>query len=310
MDRAGLRPTWVQGRRYTDEATLAIVARVLAEEINEDIVRHVNKFGGRAAGLHHKTHQCLYGERLALPGAEGPIDLGRVGEVVEVDTPPIENLCLAGVVPVLPSLAEAPDGGLLNVNADTAAAAVARALRADKLVFLTDTPGILMDRADPKSLVRGLTPDGCRDLIARGVIDSGMIPKVEACLASLQAGVQKTHIVDGRLRHSLLLEMYTEEGIGTEIVPRSGEATRPPRPLEATGRLTPPFASRIGRTAPNHVPRPGWPRPHDLFPLRSAEVPRRGRQEPPARPPFLEPDPCLKSPSRHRPRRSRSSIVT
>ena len=126
--------------------------RVLAEEINADIERHINKYGGRASGLHHKTHQCLYGRKLMLPDGDGSlIDLGRVGEVTEVDTIPIENLCLAGVVPVLPSLAEDEDeeGKLLNVNADTAAAAVAQALQAEKLVFLTDTPGILMDRNEP-----------------------------------------------------------------------------------------------------------------------------------------------------------------
>jgi acetylglutamate kinase len=227
MERAGLEARFIQGRRYTDDATLEIVARVLAEEVNEDIVRHIRKFGGRAQGLHHKSTQCLFGRRLTLPGPDGPIDLGRVGEVSEVDAEPIENLCLAGVVPVLPSLAEDDDGGLLNVNADTAAAAVAMALEAEKLVFLTDMAGILLDRHEPDSLLRGLTPDECRDLIDRGVIDRGMIPKVEACLASLQAGVRKTHIIDGRLRHSLLLEMYTEQGIGTEIALGGDEATEP-----------------------------------------------------------------------------------
>src|SRR5262245_53226864 len=165
MDKAGLTPRFVQGRRYTDEATLAIVARVLAEEINADIVRHINKFGGRASGLHHKaTLQCLYGRRLTLPdGQGGAVDLGLVGAVTEVDTPPIENHCLAGVVPVLPSLAEDEEneGQLLNVNADTAAAAVAQALRAEKLVFLTDTPGILLNKDKPDSLIPGLNPDEC-----------------------------------------------------------------------------------------------------------------------------------------------------
>ncbi len=221
MEQAGLVPHFVQGRRFTDEATLKIVARVLAEEINADIERHINKFGGRASGLHHKTHQCLFGRKLWLEnGSDGRLDLGRVGEVTAVDVLPIENLCLAGVVPVLPSLAEDEDseGSLLNVNADTAAAAVAQAIQAEKLVFLTDTAGILMDKNEPSSLVRGLTPAGCHDLIAKGVIDRGMIPKVEACLTSLEAGVLKTHIIDGRLPHALLLEIFTKSGIGTEIV--------------------------------------------------------------------------------------------
>jgi acetylglutamate kinase len=232
MEKAGLTARFVQGRRYTDEATLEIVARVLAEEINADIVRHINKFGGRASGLHHKTTlQCLYGRRLALPGSNGkPIDLGLVGEVTEVETQPIENHCLAGVVPVLPSLAEDEEheGQLLNVNADTAAAAVAQALKAEKLVFLTDTPGILLDKSEPDSLIPGLTPDECHDLIARGVIDRGMIPKVEACLTSLEAGVRKTHIVDGRLPHALLLEIFTHTGIGTEIAQKANSPDSSP----------------------------------------------------------------------------------
>lgn len=234
MERAGLQARFVQGRRYTDDATLEIVARVLAEEINADIWRHITKYGGRAAGLHHKSTQCLFGRRLTLPGADGgEIDLGRVGEVTEVDVSPIENLCLAGVVPVLPSLAEDEDGHLLNVNADTAAAAVAVAMKAEKLVFLTDTPGILRNRNEPGSLIRSLTPAGCRSLIAEGVIDKGMIPKVEACLDSLAQGVGKTHIIDGRLRHSLLLEMYTDTGIGTEIT-----LDPPPPGTEARGGIS------------------------------------------------------------------------
>ncbi len=219
MAKSGLEPRFVQGRRYTDEKTLEIVARVLAEEVNTDIVRHINKFGGRASGLHHKSiAQCLFGDRLTLPGEDGTrVDLGRVGQVVEVDVPPIESMCLGGVVPVLPSLAEDDDGGLLNVNADTAAAAVASALEAEKLVFLTDTPGILADKNDPSTLLRELNPERCRDLMRDGIVDRGMIPKVEACIACLDAGVRKIHIIDGRLRHALLLEIFTHEGIGTQI---------------------------------------------------------------------------------------------
>ena len=121
-------------------------------------------------------------------------------------------------MPLLPSLAEDDDGGLLNVNADTAAAAVAMALQAEKLVFLTDTPGILRDRSDESTLIASLDVIGCRELITTGIIDSGMIPKVEACLESLRAGVRQVHMIDGRLRHSLLLEIYTHHGVGTEIV--------------------------------------------------------------------------------------------
>jgi acetylglutamate kinase len=239
MARAGLEPRWVQGRRYTDERTLEIVARVLAEDVNTDIVRHINKFGGRAAGLHHRTAGiCLFGRRLTLAGLNGEAtDLGRVGEVTEVEVEPIEAMCLGGVVPVLPSLAEDDDGGLLNVNADTAAAAVAEALHAEKLVFLTDAPGICRDVSDPSTLVRSMTPSDARGLIAEGVIGRGMIPKLEACLASLEAGVRKIHIIDGRLRHALLLEIFTHEGIGTMIGPNGGAlAEPPPRRASVAGR--------------------------------------------------------------------------
>ncbi len=227
MERAGLAARFVQGRRYTDEATLEIVARVLVDEINDDIVRRIEQMGGRAAGLHYQTSQCLFGRQTYLVGDRGEkLDLGRVGEVTAVDTRLIENLCTAGVVPVIPSLAldEANRTGpaeprhLLNVNADTAAAAVACQLRAEKLVVLTDTGGILLDRNDPNSRTTSLTVSDCKSLIERGVIDSGMIPKVEACLSSLAANVHKTHIIDGRLPHSLLLEIFTHQGAGTEIV--------------------------------------------------------------------------------------------
>jgi acetylglutamate kinase len=154
-----------------------------------------------------------------------------------VDGPLIQDFCAAGVVPVIPSLAQDADGGWLNVNADTAAAAVATALKADKLVFLTDTPGILRDKADPGSLIRELTPAGCRNLIAEGIIDRGMIPKVEACMACLEAGVRKIHIIDGRLRHAILLEIFTHEGIGTQISRDVGNDEPSPR-------------RRVGQAAP------------------------------------------------------------
>jgi acetylglutamate kinase len=222
MAAAGLQPRKIQGRRYTDEATLAIVVRVLLHEVNAGIVSQIRKLGGRAVGMHRGSLQCLIGQQLLLPGEEGQfIDLGRVGQVTQVDQLLIQDFARAGVVPVIPSLALDAEGNWLNVNADTAAAAVAAQLQAEKLVFLTDTPGILMNRADERTLIHSLDDAGCRDLIDQGIIDAGMIPKVEACLESLRAGVRKTHMIDGRLRHSLLLEIYTDRGVGTEIVLRN-----------------------------------------------------------------------------------------
>ena len=222
MARSGLQPQKIQGRRYTDAATLEIVVQVLLHEVNAGIVRDIRKLGGRAVGLHSGSLQSLFGERLRLLGPDGkPIDLGFVGRVSRVDGSLIESFCAGGVVPVIPSVAfdTATDrlDAWLNVNADTAAAAIAAHHRAEKLVFLTDTPGILLDRSRSESLLPSLDAARCRELIGRGVIEEGMIPKVEACLDSLRAGVRKTHMIDGRLRHSLLLEIYTDRGVGTEI---------------------------------------------------------------------------------------------
>jgi acetylglutamate kinase len=219
MAEAGLKPRKVQGRRYTDEATLAIVVRVLMEEINVGIETQIRRLGGRAVGPHRGAIQYLAGERLLLDGPGGEkFDLGRVGKVTQVDVELLRDFCAGGVVPVIPSLAIDASGDWLNVNADTAAAAVAAQLRAEKLVLLTDTPGILLDRRNAASLQPSLDLPHCRELIRRGVIEEGMIPKVEACFEALEAGVKKTHIIDGRLRHSLLLEIYTDQGVGTEIV--------------------------------------------------------------------------------------------
>jgi len=219
MAAAGLQPKKILGRRITDDATLAIVVRVLTEEINAEIVRQLRELGGKAFGLHSSTSQVLFGEKLMLdnPGGE-KIDLGRVGRVTRVDCDIINDFSHSGVIPVIPSLAHDELGGWLNVNGDTAAAGVAAQIKAAKLVMMTDTPGILRDRKDLSSLVTSLTTDGCRQLIRAGIIDSGMIPKVEACLDALKAGVGKTHIIDGRLKYSLLLEVFTDKGIGTEIV--------------------------------------------------------------------------------------------
>jgi acetylglutamate kinase len=219
MAQAGLKPRKVQGRRYTDDETLAIVVRVLMQEINVGIEWQIRQLGGRAVGPHLGSLHYLMGERLMLPGNDGSeIDLGRVGKISKVDVDLIRDFCAAGVVPVIPSLAIDAENRWLNVNADTAAAAVAGQLHAEKLVLLTDTPGILLNRSDPTSLVSSLNKAECEKLMKQGVIDEGMIPKVEACLEALSGGVRKTHIIDGRIKHSLLLEIYTDRGVGTEIV--------------------------------------------------------------------------------------------
>lgn len=222
MAEAGLTPKKIKGRRYTDEATLRIVEEVLAYETNERIARQIEELGGRAMNLNFRTTNVLFGERITLPDDDGSeIDLGHVGRVTRVDRGVIENLCYAGQVPVIPSMALDENCNKLNVNADTAATAVAQALGAEKLVYMSDVNGVRRDKKDPDSIIHSLTDVEARELIRTGVVDSGMIPKVEACLETLDRGVRKVHIVDGRLRHSLLLEIYTTSGVGTEIVKAS-----------------------------------------------------------------------------------------
>jgi acetylglutamate kinase len=179
MADAGLEPRFVQGRRYTDDATLAIVERVLAYEINEGLSRQIQEYGGKAQSLNFRTTNVLFGKRLALQDSDGrPVDLGHVGTVTRADGEIIRRLCEVGVVPVIPSMCLDEDnkGGKLNVNADTAATAVAQALGAEKMVYLSDVNGVRRDKRDPGSLIDSLTTQQAHELISSGVIDSGMIP--------------------------------------------------------------------------------------------------------------------------------------
>ena len=227
MEQAGIASRFIQGRRYTDLATLDIVERVLACETNENITRQIEQYGGRAKNLNFRTSNVLFGERLQLQDKDGqPVDLGYVGEVTHVERSIIETLCSAGQVPVIPSMCLDATGQKLNVNADTAATAVAQAMGAEKLVFMSDVNGVRRNREDADSLIHSLTASEARELIASGAIEAGMIPKVEACLETLDKGVRKIHIIDGRLRHSLLLEIYTTTGVGTQIVQDEGEGIR------------------------------------------------------------------------------------
>ncbi len=219
MQEAGVEPLFVEGRRYTDEKTLEIAARVLCLELCQQLVDEIHRQGGQAVPLNPFTENVLVAERLTLTSKDGrEIDLGRVGYIVEVREEVLRQACEEGRVPVVPSIALDRQGGKLNVNADTAAAAVARWLRAEKLVFLSDVPGILADPERPESLLSHVNAAKCRELVANEVIGTGMVPKVEAALEALQAGVRKVHIVDGRMPHSLLLEIYSDKGVGTEIV--------------------------------------------------------------------------------------------
>ncbi|MGE0609734.1 MAG: acetylglutamate kinase [Pirellulales bacterium] len=220
MTAAGIEARFVQGRRYTDAATAEIVERVLAVETNSQIVSGIEDLGGRAAPLNfqHNTN-VLFGKRLMLQDKAGEsVDLGQVGEVTRVDRRTIDNLCYARIVPVIPSMCLGENGEKLNVNADTAATAVAQALGAEKLVFLSDVNGVRRQKDDPTTLIHSLNEAQAKDLIASGAVEAGMIPKLEGCLETLKNGVRKIHIIDGRIRHSLLLEVYTSTGVGTELV--------------------------------------------------------------------------------------------
>jgi acetylglutamate kinase len=220
MDEAKITPTWVKGRRVTDDATLKIVEKTLAGEVNQELADEIERLGGRAVNLNFANGtNVLYGEKLLLTDDDGtPLDLGYVGHVTRVDRTVIENLAHANQVPVIPSMCIDEQGQKFNVNADTAAMAVAEALGAEKLVFLSDVNGVRRDKTRPETIIHSLTAAEAQQLITDKVIDAGMIPKIEACLATLKRGVRKVHIIDGRLRHSLLLEIYTTSGVGTEIV--------------------------------------------------------------------------------------------
>lgn len=219
MEQAGFEPVWVQGRRYTDEPTLAIVEHVLVHKTNTPICKTLSELGANPMGLHSLSSCVLVAEPLRLSNGDGrKLDLGLVGNVTEVNALLLKTLCAAGTIPVIAPVARDKSGGKLNVNADSAAGKVAAAVDAEKLVVLSDTHGILTDLKDPESRISSLDESQIKEMIANGVINAGMMPKVEACLIALEGGVKKTHIIDGRIEHSLLLEIYTEKGIGTQII--------------------------------------------------------------------------------------------
>jgi acetylglutamate kinase len=211
LDKLGIEPLFKNGLRVTDAATMDVVEMVLVGRVNKEIVSLINQAGGSAVGMCGKDGNLI----MARPQGQ---DIGFVGEVSNVDTKILETLVNNGYIPVVSSVAADEHGQAYNINADTVAGEIAAALGAEKLILLTDTPGILRDYKDPSSLIPKVDIQEARQLVADGTVGGGMIPKVDCCVRSLAQGVKATHIIDGRIPHALLLEIFTDGGIGTMLV--------------------------------------------------------------------------------------------
>ncbi len=226
LDRVGIQSTFSGGLRVTDDATMDVVEMVLGGGVNQEIVGMICEHGGRAVGLSGKDDRFMQGTRLEKVSAKDDhgdpvlVDLGRVGEVSHVDSGILENLIGSGFIPVIAPIAVDKDGHSLNVNADTASGSIAGALRAAKLVLMTDVDGVKTGKGERLS---SLGYAEAEDMIEKGVITGGMIPKVRCALDAVNGGVEKVHIIDGRRKHALLLEIFTDSGVGTEIR-RGGKA--------------------------------------------------------------------------------------
>jgi acetylglutamate kinase len=216
MEAASLNASFVNGLRVTDEATIAVVKKTLNEVVNKDVCDAMATAKARPKSMPGDT--VLVCQKLAADDDGNPVDLGYVGEVTEVKVKLIKKEIADGFVPVISPVAEGYDGKTYNVNADLVAGRVASALRARRLVYMSDVPGVLGNPADPESLISTLKTSQVDDLKKRGIIGQGMRPKVASAILALQEGVQRVHFIDGRLPHSLLLEIFTDKGIGTEIV--------------------------------------------------------------------------------------------
>ena len=217
MEKAGLKANFVQGQRVTDEATVKIVDDVLSREINPEIVAAINSLGGAARGF--AGPDILSCRKIQVQATDGAnLDIGYVGEVTAVNTAPLRECIENGITPVISPTARGHDGHIYNCNADVAAAQVAIALKAQRLVFMSDVPGLLRDPKDPATLFSRVRAMDISDLKATGVIDRGMIPKMDSAVAALAAGVEKVSLVDGRVPHAVLLEIFTDAGVGTELM--------------------------------------------------------------------------------------------
>ncbi|MCR4419554.1 MAG: acetylglutamate kinase [Clostridia bacterium] len=223
LQRLGKKSEFVQGQRVTDRETMEVVEMVLGK-VNKDLVAQINQLGAKAVGLSGKDGALIRARRKLLrrtdtDGRETTVDLGFVGEVESVNPGILNTMIEHGYLPVVAPIGVGPEGETLNINADYVAGSLAAALRADKLVLLTDVEGVFASADDRSTLLSTVTAGEVQQLIDRGAIAGGMIPKVECCLAALAGGVGRAHIIDGRLPHSILLEIFTREGIGTMVVP-------------------------------------------------------------------------------------------
>ena len=218
MKKQGIDPEFVKGLRVTCEKTIGVVESVIRKEVNPPIVATLERIGARACGVHGETVFKVIRKSEKDSHTGEMLDWGFVGDPDEVDVSPIRKLLDNGIIPVVTPLGIGGDGRVHNINADTAAGAVASVFRARKLVFLSDVPGLLKDSADPESLVSTLATGEVDGLIEAGVIDGGMLPKVQSGMKAMAVGVRKVHMIDGRMKHSLLLEIFTDKGVGTEIV--------------------------------------------------------------------------------------------
>jgi acetylglutamate kinase len=213
LGKLGIEPQFKKGLRVTDAPTMDVVEMVLVGRVNKELVALINQAGVKAVGLCGKDGNMIKAR---------PVDrenVGFVGEVTNIEIDLVQSLVKSGYVPVISSVAADMEGQSYNINADTVAGEIAAALGAEKLILLTDTPGILQDYKDPSTLLYKLDIQEARDLISKGIVAGGMIPKVSCCVRSLAQGVRASHIIDGRIPHALLLEIFTDEGIGSMIVP-------------------------------------------------------------------------------------------
>ncbi len=218
MREAGIKARFVNGLRQTSKEAIAIVEEVLSGTLNPKIVETINEFGGKAVGIPGKN--VFEVTKLPLQDDEEgkPVDLGYVGEVTGVDLPAIQRAVENEVVPVISPIGRDAEGAIYNINADTAAGAAAAALGAAKMIYLSDVPGIMRDPKEADSLISTLSIKDVHSLIDEGIIAGGMIPKVVSAMSAIEQGVKKVHFIDGRIQHSLLLEVFTNTGVGTEIV--------------------------------------------------------------------------------------------